>query len=113
MVQSYFKRMKALPEYSDIVETKSGRATDTRKLKYYNTENINYWYDEVVNLLCDVLKIAKRNTDGDPSKGEIIWTCDLNRVLCTDEETAIKDRNEAMRLAKKFSLRITRCHSPH
>ena len=105
---AFFKRMKALPEYADIVETKSGRATDTTKLKYYNTENINYWYDEVIKLLCDELKIAKRNTEDEGDKCELIWTCDKNRVLFTDE-TAVKDRNEGMRLSKKFKMRITRC----
>ena len=86
--------MKAIPEYSDIVETTSARATDTSKLKYYNTANINYWYDKAIEVLCDVWKIAKRNPgfrDGEP---EIIWTTDLARVLALDE-TAIKDRNEA------------------
>lgn len=102
----FFKRMQALPEYADIVETKSGRATETRKLMYYNTENVNYWYDETVKVLCDELKIARRATaaDGD---AEIVWTGNRNRILFSDE-TAVKDRNESMRVCKKFKKRITR-----
>ena len=45
--------MKMLPEYSDIVETMSGRTTDTSKLMYYNTDNINYRYDKMTVILCD------------------------------------------------------------
>ena len=96
--------MQALPEYSDIVETKSGRATETSKLMYYNTENINYWYDSMIKILCDELKIAKRCTDGSE---EIVWTGDRSRIIFSDE-TAVKDRNEAMRIAKKLLKRITR-----
>ena len=59
---AFFKRMKAIPEYADIVETTSGRATDTAKLMYYNTDNINFWYDKMIEILCDELKIAERTT---------------------------------------------------
>lgn len=100
--------MKALPEYSDIVETRSARATDTSKLKYYNTSNINYWYDKATEVLCDKWKIAKRNPGFKGGEPEITWDTDMNRVLFIDE-TAIKDRNEAMRIANKFKNRITRC----
>ena len=99
--------MQALPEYSDIVETNSGRATETSKLMYYNSENINYWYDEMIKVLCDELKIAKRTT-GEDTTAEIVWTGNRYRMLCTDE-TAVKDRMEAARVSKKFMKRITRC----
>ena len=96
--------MQALPEYTDIRETRSARATETSKLMYYNTENINYWYDEMIKILCDELKIAKRCTDG---TAEIVWTGNRNRILFSDE-TAVKDRDEAKRVAKKLLRRITR-----
>ena len=98
--------MKAIPEYSDIVETMSGRATDTSKLMYYNTDNINYWYDKMIVILCDELKIAKRTTGADAT-AEIVWTGDKQRILFSDE-TAVKDRNEARRMSRKFRKRITR-----
>lgn len=103
----FLKRMQALPEYADVVETKSGRATDTRKLMYYNTENINYWYDQMIKILCDELKIAKRTTAKD-AKSEITWTGNKDRILFSDE-TAVKDRNEAARNSRKFKKRLTRC----
>ena len=37
---SWFNRVKKLPEYTDITECE-GRATDIKKLRYYNTGNIN------------------------------------------------------------------------
>lgn len=104
--KAFFQRVKALPEYSDIVETKSGRATDTAKLMYYNTGNINYWYDKMIKILCDDLKIAERTT-GEDAEAEIVWTGDKNRILFTDE-TAIKDRNESSRISQLFKKRITR-----
>ena len=96
--------MQALPEYADIVETKSGKATDTGKLIYYNTENINYWHDPMIKILRDELKIAKRCTDG---SAEIVWTGNRSRIIFSDE-TAVKDRNEAIRVSKKLLKRITR-----
>ena len=99
--------MQALPEYADVVETKSGRATETTKLMYYNTMNVNYWYDEMVKILCDELKIARRVIATDGEEAEIIWTGNLSRMLFSDE-TAVKDRNEGMRLAKKYKKRLTR-----
>ena len=65
-------------QYADSRETRSARATETSKLMYYNTENINYWYDEMIKILCDELKIAKRCTDG---TAEIVWTGNRNRII--------------------------------
>ena len=98
--------MKATPEYADIVETSSDKAMDITKLKYYNTDNINKWYDEAVKVICDQWEIAER-TNGGEGEAEIKWTGEKVRTLFSDE-SAFKDRKEAERIANAFKHRITR-----
>ena len=102
---SWFKRMQATPEYADIVETNSAKPMDTTKLKYYNTANINKWYDEATSVICDEWKIGVC-TNGEGGE-EIKWTGDKTRILFSDE-SAFKDRKEAARIAEAFVQRITR-----
>ena len=78
---------------------------DTTKLKYYNTKNINEWYDKATKIICDDWKIAERVV-GDDSV-ELKWTGDKTRILFSDE-SAFKDRKEAARIAVAFRRRITR-----
>ena len=98
--------MKKIPEYSDIVETMSAKPMDTTKLKYYNTENINKWYDEAIKVICDQWKIAERQ-GGEGQAAEIRWTGEKVRILFSDE-SAFKDRKEAERIARAFKKRLTR-----
>ena len=102
---AFFSRMKKHPEYSDIVETYSSKSMDSIKLKYYNTKNINDWYDKAATVICDEWKIAER-MDGD-GEAELKWTYDKTRILFSDE-SAFKDRKETARLASAFRRRITR-----
>ena len=95
---AWIKRMKATPEYADIVETNSAKAMDTTKLKYYTTKNINKWYDEAIDVICDQWKIGERTNGDDPDGAEIRWTGDKTRILFSDE-SAFKDRKEATRIA--------------
>ena len=100
---NWFTRMKK--QNPTIKIAGSGKPTETTKLRYYTTSNINKWYDEAIGVLCDEWKIAKRTTDSDADT-EITWTTNRSRVLFSDE-TACKDRKEAERIANKFRDRIT------
>lgn len=102
---AFFKRMKKHPEYTDIVETYSAKSMDSIKLKYYNTKNINDWYDKATEIICDEWEIAERN-DGD-GEAELTWTGNKTRILFSDE-SAFKDRKETARIATAFRRRITR-----
>lgn len=91
---------------TNISITSSSKPTETTKLKYYTTKNINKWYDEAITVLCDVWKIAKRTTTATADGAEILFTTNTSRVLVSDE-TACKDRKESERIADKFKDRIT------
>ena len=100
---NWFKRMKKKNPKLKIAG--SGKPTDTTKLRYYTTSNMNKWYDEAIGVVCDVWKIAKRVTDPG-ADAEITWTTNKSRVFFSDE-TACKDRKEAERIANKFGDRVT------
>lgn len=106
-----------------------GQSTDVSKLKWYTTKNINKvcarlnlflslsytyslshthkHYDEMVKLLCDRWKIAKRVSNPTPGGPEVEFDCDPNRVIFLDE-TACRDRKEQKRISKVLARRLTR-----
>lgn len=107
MVQRFFPTYEGnVRIYRYCRDLESVKLMDTTKLKYYNTDNINKWYDEAIKVICDQWKITER-TNGGEGEAEIKWTGEKVRILFSDE-SAFKDRKEAERIAEAFKKLITR-----
>ena len=74
-----YNRMKQMPEYNKIVECR-GRGVDIDKLRYYNTKNINKYYDGAKAMLIDSWKVA---VAGPSPQEEVVCTCDPRRCIIT------------------------------
>lgn len=82
--KSWLKRMCSIEAFKDVVEA-NGVAIDCKKLRYYNTENINNHYDKLSEVLCRHWRIAKKVVGPCDDRSEIEWITDLHRVILLDE----------------------------
>ena len=81
--KAWLNRMCSQEAFKDVVEA-NGIAIDCKKLRYYNTDNINKHYDKLAEVLCHQWRVAKQVGPRD-DMSEIEWITDLHRVILLDE----------------------------